>query len=129
MAGVYVLNILTSIVADLEAGYGCIADPAFRRLPCYCRRPRDIHYVHSSTAVYDPPIMSYHVIHIPFLAAAVGTVQFRSLIEPIRKIIARLRGHFVQGKAVDICMDEHLLEVQAVSATGQQENFYLPSVT
>ncbi|KAJ7438507.1 hypothetical protein FB451DRAFT_1448156 [Mycena latifolia] len=41
-------------------------------------------------------------------SAAVGTV--RSLIEPIRKIIARLRGHFVQGKAVDLVMSERLLE-------------------
>ncbi|KAG5221164.1 nucleotide-binding domain-containing protein [Salix suchowensis] len=43
-------------------------------------------------------------------AAAVGTVQFRSLIEPIRKIIARLRGHFVQAKAIDIVFADRLLE-------------------
>ncbi|KAJ7047122.1 hypothetical protein C8F04DRAFT_1062771 [Mycena alexandri] len=59
-------------------------------------------------------------------SAAVGTVQVRSLIEPIRKIIARLRGHFVQGKAVDLVMSERLLEVEVISSDGQQANFYIP---
>lgn len=59
-------------------------------------------------------------------AAAVGTVQVRSLIEPLRKIIARLRGHFVYGKAVDLVMSERLLEVETISATGTTERFYLP---
>ncbi|KAJ6502224.1 hypothetical protein C8R45DRAFT_819047 [Mycena sanguinolenta] len=59
-------------------------------------------------------------------SAAVGTVQVRSLIEPIRKIIARLRGHFVQGKAVDLVMGERLLEVQTVSSDGKVANLYIP---
>ncbi|KAF7363718.1 hypothetical protein MSAN_01029600 [Mycena sanguinolenta] len=59
-------------------------------------------------------------------SAAVGTVQVRSLIEPIRKIIARLRGHFVQGKAVDLVMGERLLEVETVSADGKVANLYIP---
>ncbi|KAJ7087750.1 mitochondrial NADH dehydrogenase [Mycena epipterygia] len=53
-------------------------------------------------------------------SAAVGTVQVRSLIEPIRKIIARLRGHFVQGKAVDLVMSERLLEL--VIAVGSSSS-------
>lgn len=60
------------------------------------------------------------------LAAAVGTVQVRSLVEPIRKIIARLRGHFVQGKAVDICMADRLLEVETVNSDGEYEHIYIP---
>lgn len=60
-----------------------------------------------------------------FEAAAVGTVQIRSLIEPIRKIIARLRGHFVQGKAVDLVMSERLLEVETA---GGKSNIYIPYV-
>jgi NADH dehydrogenase len=60
------------------------------------------------------------------LAAAVGTVQFRSLIEPIRKIIARLRGHFVQGKAVDLVLSENLIEVETKSPAGVTENVYIP---
>ncbi|KAG6844138.1 hypothetical protein H0H87_009525 [Tephrocybe sp. NHM501043] len=59
-------------------------------------------------------------------SAAVGTVQVRSLIEPIRKIIARLRGHYVQGKAVDLCMKERLLEVETMTADGQHSRVYVP---
>ncbi|KAF9053069.1 hypothetical protein BJ165DRAFT_1445289 [Panaeolus papilionaceus] len=59
-------------------------------------------------------------------SAAVGTVSIRSLIEPIRKILARLHGHFVQGKAVDLVMSERLLEVETVTAGGAKTSFYLP---
>ncbi|KAJ7286128.1 hypothetical protein C8J57DRAFT_1286800 [Mycena rebaudengoi] len=59
-------------------------------------------------------------------SAAVGTVQVRSLIEPIRKVIARLRGHFVQGKAVDFVMSERLVEVETTAADGKKSNFYIP---
>ncbi|KAF8077742.1 hypothetical protein FPV67DRAFT_1662541 [Lyophyllum atratum] len=55
-------------------------------------------------------------------SAAVGTVQLRSLIEPIRKIIARLRGHYLQGKAVNLVMSERLLEVEGVGGS----HFYIP---
>lgn len=65
-------------------------------------------------------------IKIFLLAAAVGTVQVRSLVEPIRKIIARLRGHFVQGHAVDLVMSERLLEVQTTSTDGTKSSVYLP---
>ena len=57
-----------------------------------------------------------------------GTVQVRSLVEPIRKIIARLRGHFVQGKAVDLIMNERLLEVEAPAADGTLIHMYIPYV-
>lgn len=33
-----------------------------------------------------------------YAAAAVGTVSVRSLIEPLRKIIARVKGHLVNAK-------------------------------
>ncbi|KAK1218406.1 hypothetical protein PQX77_018909 [Marasmius sp. AFHP31] len=59
-------------------------------------------------------------------SAAVGTVQIRSLIEPIRKIIARLRGHFVAGKAVDISMADKLVEVETIHTNGVKENIYIP---
>lgn len=55
-----------------------------------------------------------------------GTVQVRSLIEPIRKVIARLCGHFVNAKAVDIAMSDRLLEVETITSTGQNERIYLP---
>ncbi|KAF8891236.1 nucleotide-binding domain-containing protein [Infundibulicybe gibba] len=59
-------------------------------------------------------------------SAAVGTVQVRSLIEPIRKIIARLRGHFIQAKAIDLVMSERLIEVEYTMSNGQKQNIYVP---
>ncbi|KAJ3792245.1 hypothetical protein GGU11DRAFT_803312 [Lentinula aff. detonsa] len=56
-------------------------------------------------------------------SAAVGTVQVRSLIEPIRKIVARLRGHFLNGKAVDVDFNQRLLEVECI---GNGERVYIP---
>jgi hypothetical protein len=61
-----------------------------------------------------------------FLAAAVGTVQVRSLVEPLRKLIARLRGHFIYGKAVDLVMSDRLLEVETMSPDGKGRRIYLP---
>jgi NADH dehydrogenase len=62
------------------------------------------------------------------VAAAVGTVQVRSLVEPLRKIIARLRGHFVVAKAVDLVMSERLLELETLTSTGESQRVYLPYV-
>lgn len=61
-----------------------------------------------------------------FPAAAVGTVQVRSLIEPLRKVLARLRGHFIYGKAVDLAMSDRLLEVETVCSNGDSHRIYLP---
>ena len=43
-------------------------------------------------------------------------------MEPLRKIMARLKGHFIQGKAVDIVFDERLLEVE----TADKGHIYVP---
>lgn len=59
-------------------------------------------------------------------SAAVGTVSVRSLVESLRKIIARLHGQLVNGRAVDLVMSERLLEVETVSATGEHRNIYIP---
>lgn len=59
-------------------------------------------------------------------AAAVGTVQVRSLVEPLRKIIARLEGHFISGKAIDLVMSERLLEVEVIGPNGQTKSIYVP---
>ncbi|EJD05702.1 nucleotide-binding domain-containing protein [Fomitiporia mediterranea MF3/22] len=59
-------------------------------------------------------------------SAAVGTVQVRSLIEPLRKIVARLHGHYIAGKAVDIVMSERLLEVETTGPNGEKHNIYVP---
>ncbi len=61
-----------------------------------------------------------------FPAAAVGTVSVRSLIESLRKIIARLHGQLIHGRAVDLVMSERLLEVETVSVGGETRNIYVP---
>jgi hypothetical protein len=63
---------------------------------------------------------------VPILAAAVGTVSVRSLIESLRKIIARLHGQLIHGRAVDLVMSERLLEVETVSVDGEIRNIYVP---
>ena len=50
----------------------------------------------------------------------------RSLIEPIRKLLARLRGHFIQGKAIDLVMSERLVEIETMASDGTTSNIYLP---
>ena len=49
-------------------------------------------------------------------------------MEPLRKIIARVRGHYVNGYAVDVVMGEKLLEVQTQTVNGTTRNIYLPYV-
>ena len=49
-------------------------------------------------------------------SATVGTVEPRSLIEPLRKLLSRVRGHYIQGCAVDVVMGDALPE----SAGGSQ---------
>ena len=101
--------------------------------------PGDYHVTVVSTDTYtiftpllpcQKSLISYQTnnLHLP-LAAAVGTVSVRSLVEPIRKFLARLRGHFVQGKAVDIVMSERLLEVESNTSNGDKANFYIPSAS
>jgi NADH dehydrogenase len=51
-------------------------------------------------------------------SACVGTVEPRSLVEPLRRLVARVHGHFLQGAAVDICMTERLLEVEVPTEDG-----------
>ncbi|KLO10430.1 nucleotide-binding domain-containing protein [Schizopora paradoxa] len=59
-------------------------------------------------------------------SAAVGTVQIRSLIEPLRKIVARVHGHYICGKAVDLVMSEQLVEVELNDTDGAKRNIYVP---
>ncbi|KAK4519381.1 uncharacterized protein ATC70_009616 [Mucor velutinosus] len=56
-------------------------------------------------------------------SATVGTLELRSLIEPVRKITARIKAHFVEGRATDIDLENKLVEVQGCNG---DENFYVP---
>lgn len=59
-------------------------------------------------------------------SATVGTLELRSLVEPIRRIVQRVRGHFLKAEAVAVELSEKLLEVSQTDANGQKQNFYLP---
>lgn len=59
-------------------------------------------------------------------SATVGTLELRSLVEPVRRIVNRVHGHFLKAEAVDIELSEQLLEVSQVAEDGTRRNFYLP---
>ncbi len=59
-------------------------------------------------------------------SATVGTLELRSLVEPVRRIVQRARGHFLKGEAVDVELSEKLLEVAQTDAKGDTSHFYLP---
>lgn len=52
-----------------------------------------------------------------------GTLEMRSLLEPLRKIVARVHGHFLEGRAVDVDLEHKLVEV---TSKDGKENFYVP---
>ena len=59
-------------------------------------------------------------------SATVGTLELRSLVEPIRRIVSRAKGHFLKAEAVDVELSERLLEVTQTNAQGEECHFYLP---
>lgn len=70
---------------------------------------------------------SNHFLFTPMLpSATVGTLELRSLVEPIRRIVAKVNGHFLKGMAEDVDFSENLVEISAIGPTGEKENFYLP---
>lgn len=79
---------------------------------------------------------AYHVVVVspsnyflftPMLpSATVGTLELRSLVEPVRRIISKLRAHFVKATAVDVDFDARLVEISALTPTGEEQRFYLP---
>lgn len=50
--------------------------------------------------------------------------SLRSLLEPIRKIAARVRGHFLEARALEVDIENKMIEVQSVN--GRQDRFYVP---
>jgi NADH:ubiquinone reductase (H+-translocating) len=68
-----------------------------------------------------------HFLFTPMLpSATVGTLELRSLVEPVRRIVQRVRGHFLQASAESIDFSEKLVEVSQVDSEGQKVHFYLP---
>jgi NADH dehydrogenase len=70
---------------------------------------------------------SNHFLFTPMLpSATVGTLELRSLVEPIRKIVKRVRGHFIKAKAENVEFSEKLVEVVAEGPKGEPQHFYVP---
>ncbi|KAK6363474.1 hypothetical protein TWF730_000906 [Orbilia blumenaviensis] len=69
---------------------------------------------------------SNYFLFTPFLpSATVGTLELRSLVEPIRTILARIKGHFLQAEAESVDFSEKLVEVSQI-IDGEKRHFYLP---
>lgn len=70
---------------------------------------------------------SNYFLFTPMLpSATVGTLELRSLVEPVRAIVAAVGGHFMRAEAVDVDFSEKLIEVSAPGPDGVKQNFYLP---
>lgn len=59
-------------------------------------------------------------------SATVGTLEFRSLVEPIRRIISQIKGHFIRATAENVDFSEKLVEIVNKDAAGNESRFYLP---
>ncbi|KAK0744204.1 hypothetical protein B0T18DRAFT_198915 [Schizothecium vesticola] len=59
-------------------------------------------------------------------SATVGTLEMKSLVEPIRRIILGVRGHFVQASAEDVDFSARLVEVSQTNSRGEEDRFYIP---
>lgn len=81
--------------------------------------PEDYHV----TVVSD---VNYFLFTPMLPSATVGTLELRSLVEPVRRIVQRVRGHFLKAEAVEVELSEQLLEVAQEDASGQKKHFYLP---
>ncbi|KAI9725254.1 MAG: hypothetical protein M1828_003435 [Chrysothrix sp. TS-e1954] len=96
----------------LGTGWGSIA--LLKKL-----KPEDYH-----VTIISP---SNYFLFTPMLpSATVGTLELRSLVEPVRRIVTRVKGHFLKGSAEDIDFSAKLIEVSAKTPSGKQERFYLP---
>ncbi|KAG5304729.1 mitochondrial NADH dehydrogenase [Histoplasma capsulatum G186AR] len=82
-------------------------------------RPGDYH-----VTVVSP--VNYFLFTPMLPSATVGTIGLRSLVEPVRSIVQRVRGHFLRAEAVDVEFSEKLVEVSQLDSNGQEQRFYLP---
>lgn len=70
---------------------------------------------------------SNYFLFTPMLpSATVGTLELRSLVEPIRRILSRVNGHFIRAKAEDVELSHKLVEVSQLDHQGNEVRFYLP---
>lgn len=70
---------------------------------------------------------SNHFLFTPMLpSATVGTLELRSLVEPVRRVVRRVYGHFLKASAHDVEFSEKLIECSAQDAQGKEQRFYVP---
>lgn len=70
---------------------------------------------------------SNYFLFTPMLpSATVGTLELRSLAEPIRRIVSLVKGHFIRAKAENIEYSEKLVELSQTGPDGKPQHFYLP---
>lgn len=59
-------------------------------------------------------------------SATVGTLELKSLVEPIRRVLGRVNGHFIRAQAEDVDCSARLVEVSQKDAKGNDVRFYVP---
>jgi NADH dehydrogenase len=59
-------------------------------------------------------------------SATVGTLELKSLVEPIRRILSRTKGHYLRAFAEDIEFSHKMVEVSQKDAQGKDVHFYVP---
>ncbi|CAZ80749.1 unnamed protein product [Tuber melanosporum] len=70
---------------------------------------------------------SNYFLYTPLLpSATVGTLELRSLVEPIRRITSRVKGHFLKANAEGVDFSAKLVEVSQTLPSGEVRRFYLP---
>jgi NADH dehydrogenase len=70
---------------------------------------------------------SNYFLFTPMLpSATVGTLELRSLAEPIRRIVARIKGHYIRAYAEDVDFKDKLVEMSQIGPDGKAAHFYLP---
>ena len=82
-------------------------------------RPEEYHII-----VVSP--VNYFLFTPMLPSATVGTLELRSLVEPVRRIVHRVRGHFLKAQGVDVDFSEKLVEVAQLDCNGVEQHFYLP---
>lgn len=79
---------------------------------------------HYHVTVISP---SNYFLYTPLLpSATVGTLEVRSLIEPIRRITGAIGGHFMKACAESVDFSGKLVEVSQTLPDGQKRHFYVP---
>ncbi|KAK4125420.1 FAD/NAD(P)-binding domain-containing protein [Parathielavia appendiculata] len=85
---------------------------------------KELHSENYHVTVISP---TNYFLFTPMLpSATVGTLGLRSLVEPIRRIIHGVGGHFLRARAEDVDFSSRLVEVSQIDCHGQEQRFYVP---